>query len=57
MSVVVRSNSSAEAPPLPRPACLKCLSEIPGPPNGPLIEHLWFLIVSVWGTIEGSCGV
>ena len=30
---------------------------IPGPPNGPLTELLWSLIVAIWGTIEGSWGV
>ena len=29
----------------------------PPPPQGPLVEPLWSLIVGVWGIIEGSCGV
>ena len=31
--------------------------DVPGPPNGPLIEPLGSLIVGIWGIIEGSWGV
>ena len=31
--------------------------ETPGPPNDPLMEPLWSLMVGIWGIIEGSWGV
>ena len=29
------------------------VSGLPGPPKGPFIEPLWYLIVAIWGILEG----
>ena len=30
--------------------------QAPPPPNGPLIEPLWPIIVGIWGILQGSLG-